>query len=112
MERAVLGLGMAGLSVLEVACSGGTEGPSPLEVGAQDLAARLEAATGVQWQVGVGAKGAEALVPRAPVPLSPGSAGAQAKAFVRAYGKDLHLVSAPFSVRPSWSRSSIPILSR
>jgi hypothetical protein len=100
MKKAVLGLGMVGLSVLGVACSGGTEGPSPLEVGAQDLAARLEAATGVQWQVGVGAKGAEALVPRAPVRLSPGSADEQAKAFVRAYGKDLHLGSAGVTVEP------------
>lgn len=111
MKKAVLGLGMVGLSVLGVACSGGMA-PPPFEAGAQDLAARLEAATGVQWQVGVGAKGAEALVPRAPVRLSPGSADHQAKAFVRAYGKDLHLGSAPFSARPSWSRSSIPILSR
>lgn len=100
MKRAVLGLGMVGLSVLGVACSGGTEAPPPFEAGAQALAARLEAATGVQWQVAVGAKGAEALVPAAPVRLSPGSADEQAKAFVRAYGKDLHLGSAGVTVEP------------
>lgn len=92
MKKGLVTLGMVGLSMVGVACSGGADEPPPFDGSDASLAGRLEAATGVTWHVARGTVGVQALVPDSPVRLSSGSAEEQANTFISEYAKDLNLV--------------------
>lgn len=59
MKRRRLLTGLALLSLTAYGCSGPGE-PAPFETGSGDLAARLEADTGVKWDVYANATGLDA----------------------------------------------------
>ncbi len=88
MKRRRLLAGLALLSLTAYGCSGPGE-PAPFETGSGDLAARLEADTGVKWDVYANATGSsrspEVLGPEKPIHIPGATKEEQARSFFARY---------------------------